>query len=58
MSWMSEVAQESMAKSVSLAIKKESELVQTYHHYSERGKKSYLEALKVAEQIVKNSISY
>ena len=58
MSWMSEIAQESMASSVEKDLKKESERVETYHHYSEKEKKAYLEALKVAEQIVRNNINY
>lgn len=55
MSWMGDVARESMAENVISDLETEIERVQTYHHYTEEEKKVYVEALKVAIKIVKNN---
>lgn len=58
MSWMSEVAQESMAESITKKLETEIQRVQNYHHYNEGEKKAYLDALRVARKIAEDSVSY
>lgn len=56
MSWMSEIAQESLVERAVDQIDSEIQLVSTYDRFSESEKKSYIEGLEAARKIIEGSV--